>query len=291
MGNFMTKDYWDERYANLELRLPEKAKTPKKLWKRVMVKLMGQWLREYNRSYLDYLVWDVIFRKYLPNGQGLKAIEIGSAPGLFAVRLMRDFGYVPYGVEYSSQGVEVNKRVFAANGIAEDNVIHADIFSPEFRDAHRESFDVVFSWSFIEHFSEAVEPVKVHLELLKPGGTMVVVIPNHKGFNGWLLKIMNRELLEKHNVGIMDKAVFRGLFDLPGLSPLYCNHIGTFSLCLWNPSRAFVLRRLVNFLKRLDPCMGCFLRLIYGSKGFETKLSPWIVFIGKKQGADSAQES
>lgn len=284
MKNLMTKEYWDGKYVDLHPTWHKKrTDPPKRLWKRVLMRLFGGWLREYCRSYMDYLLWEVVYRKHLPGGQDLKVVEIGSAPGLIPVRLMHEFGYVPYGVEYSDQGVELNRRVFAEHGIPPENVIHADVFLEDFRNKYKESFDIVVSWSFIEHFTEARKVVESHYDLVKPGGTLVVAVPNHKGINGSLLKLMNRELYDKHNLDIMDKAVFRRLFDIPGLTPVYCNHCGTFSLRLWSASEKSLLRFPMEYIKRLEPYMGVFQRLIFRSRGFETGLSPWLLFIGKKQ--------
>jgi 2-polyprenyl-3-methyl-5-hydroxy-6-metoxy-1,4-benzoquinol methylase len=44
----------------------------------------------------------------------------------------------------------------------------------------REAFDVVLSGGFIEHFTDVAAIVQKHLQLLKPGGRLVVMIPNLK---------------------------------------------------------------------------------------------------------------
>ena len=101
---------------------------------------------------------------------GAAVVEIGSAPGEHLVRLSETFGLVPYGIEYSAAGVEVNRAVFAARGLDPENVIQMDFFSDECLLSCRERFDVVVSRGFIEHFADAAQVVDRHLELLKPGG-------------------------------------------------------------------------------------------------------------------------
>ena len=285
MKRLTTKGYWDGLYTNTVPRQQgAKSSQPKRLWKRLLVKLLGGWTRDYTRSYLDYLLWDVLYRKYLPDQKGLKVLEIGSAPGLHLVRLMYEFGYVPYGVEYSAQGVELNRRVFADNGIDPENVIHADAFSEEFLSEYKEFFDIVISLGFIEHFTDVEKAVGIHLELLKPGGTLVVEIPNLSGINRLLLRLANRELLNMHSLSIMNKAVFRRLFDIPGLSPLYCNYCGTFSFRLWTASEKSLLRFPVRFCKRLEPYIGVVQRLIFRDRGLECRLwSPLLIFVGRKR--------
>ena len=96
--------------------------------------------------------------------------------------------------------------VFAEHGIPTENVIHADAFSEEFLSEYKGSFDMVMSLGFIEHFTDVEKAVGIHLELLKPGGTLVVEIPNLSGINRMVFRLFNRELLEMHNLRIMDKA-------------------------------------------------------------------------------------
>ncbi len=80
------------------------------------------------RYYSDYLLWDVIFPRYLPRREGLKVVEIGSAPGDTLVRLKETFSFIPYGVEYSPQGAELNRKTFREHNIDASNVIEADFF-------------------------------------------------------------------------------------------------------------------------------------------------------------------
>ena len=63
------------------------------------------------------------------------------------------FGYDPYGVEYTDQGVEVNRRVFSRRGLDPAHVIHADFLSREFQDCYRGAFDVVCSPGTVVLFS------------------------------------------------------------------------------------------------------------------------------------------
>ena len=122
MNNKLTrKEYWDSIYE------PKKHRFRKNLSCFILKRLEKTCLR----NYADYFLWEVIYKKYMPRQKGAKLLEIGSSPGNNLIRLNRKFGFIPYGIEYSANGVELNKKVFAANGIDTDNVIFADFFSKQ----------------------------------------------------------------------------------------------------------------------------------------------------------------
>ena len=64
--------------------------------------------------YSEHLLWNTIYTKYLPKKRGLKVIEVGSAPGHHLVKLYEHYGYTPYGVEYSRNGVMQNRKIFSS---------------------------------------------------------------------------------------------------------------------------------------------------------------------------------
>ena len=103
--------------------------------------------------YSGYLFWQIC-KQYLPKKNGLKMLEIGSAPGDQLVQFKRIFGYDPYGVEYSESGATLNRHVFALNDISPDQVIYSDFFSKDFQEQYCSYFDIVLSRGFIEHFAE-----------------------------------------------------------------------------------------------------------------------------------------
>src|SRR5437899_107862 len=118
--------YWDgvhaveeEAWTSAGTRVKARLKT-----------LLGPHLLESMRAYDDYLLWNVILPPHLEDRRGATAVEIGSAPGSFLAQLHDRFGLVPYGIEYSPPGAELNRRVFASHGIDPGHVIQADFFDP-----------------------------------------------------------------------------------------------------------------------------------------------------------------
>ena len=278
------REHWDSVHgaedlgyaASLEVRAPRGLR-------RIVKRLLGKRFREYLSSYDDHHLWNLIYPRHIP-ARGAAVVEIGSAPGEHLVRLHETFGLVPYGIEYSPSGVAVNRAVFAARGIDPRNVIETDFFSDECLEAHRERFDMVISRGFIEHFESPAPVVNRHLELLKPGGLLIVTIPNLKGVNLALTRLFHRELIPMHNVEIMSKAAFARLFDPAKVRALTCRYFGTFNFYLFNVPRGSRLSACLAACMKVQPLLNALFRIGFGDRGAESRFtSPQLIFVGIKR--------
>jgi SAM-dependent methyltransferase len=244
-------------------------------------------------SYQDYLLWEVIFKRYLSDIQpGANVLEIGSAPGEFLVKFKQQYGGVPYGVDYSNTGVQLNRQVFIAHQIDPENVIQADFFSDELHERYKQAFDVVISIGFIEHFDDVDAVLEKHLSLLASGGHLIISIPNFRGVNKQLLRLFSRELISTHNLDIMRKQRFARLFQKPGLSPLFCAYYGTFNFYLFLTGKYSRLRFILTLFSKLQPVLNLLFRVVLKDRGLESRFfSPALLFIGKKTEACAAMDS
>src|SRR4051812_15040045 len=187
------------------------------------------------RRHTDDVIYKTAVGPHLPPRRDWRLLEVGSAPGDRLLFLHERFGYEPWGVEYTEAGVEANRALFKRHGHDPDHVIHADFFDPHFQHEHRGAFDVVFSHGFIEHFDDPASVVRQHLDLVKPGGRLVVHIPNLSGLNAVLTRFFNPRLLDYHNLTIMKRHAFARLFELPGLYTRFCDYVGIFTFNLQAP--------------------------------------------------------
>ncbi|MGA9771355.1 MAG: glycosyltransferase [Blastocatellia bacterium] len=245
--------------------------------------MLGKRVLDYVRSYEDYLLCEVIYKKYMPGGSGLKVLEVGSAPGEHLVSLSKRYGFIPYGIEYSESGNELNREVFASNNIDPDNVIYADFFSDEVHERYKGAFDIVISRGFIEHFTDVRSVVEKHTNLLAEGGCLIISIPNLNGINYALGRFFHKELIPLHNLSIMRKQEFISLFDNQGLSPLFCDYYGTFNFGLFNTKRGTFQSLALSCCMKLQLILNIALRLLFKERGAESmSFSPSLMFIGKK---------
>jgi SAM-dependent methyltransferase len=281
MQSLTRREHWDSVHASEGLGFASSLEAVKEHWFRRRVKrLLGTRLRDYMSNYDDHQLWKVIYPRHVP-GAGAAVVEIGSAPGEHLVRLSETFGLAPYGIEYSPAGVEVNREVFAAHDLDPQNVIEIDFFSAECLEAYRGRFDMVVSRGFIEHFDNPTEVVDRHLELLKPGGLLIVTIPNLRGVNLALTRLFHRELIPMHNLEIMSKTAFSRLFDPAKVRSLACAYFGTFNFYLFNVPTGSRLTALLGACSRLQPLLNVLFRICFGDRGAENRLtSPQLIFAG-----------
>ena len=70
-------------------------------------------------------------------------------------------------------------------------------------------FDVVASFGLAEHFADLPAIVARHAALAKPGGTILITMPNFRGINGMFQRIFDPANYFKHNIHSMDPVVLR----------------------------------------------------------------------------------
>ncbi len=283
MQSLTRREHWDAVHASERADALRPREAERSWPRRTLKRLLGSRFLEYMSSYDDHQIWDVLYRRYMPL-PGATVVEIGSAPGEHLVKLKETFGLIPFGIEYSDEGVEVNRALFAARGLDPQNVLALDFFSEECLTAHRERFDVVVSRGFVEHFEEPAAVVNRHLELLKPGGLLVVTIPNLRGVNHGLTRLFHPELLPMHNLDIMAKVAFLQLFDTSKVRPVACAYVGTFSFYLFSVKEGSRLAPLLRGCMKAQTLLNVLFRTALGDRGAENRFtSPQLVFIGFKR--------
>ena len=162
-------------------------------------------------------------KQHLGAVQG-RAFEVGCAPGKWLAFMAKEFGLQPAGIEYSQAGMQATERNFALLGLAGGNIMTGDFFAIE----PQAQFDVVMSFGFIEHFDRPEEVVKRHLAWLKPGGKLVLGVPNFNGVYKPLQKALKPEILDKHNLSIMNLRWFEQLTHQFPLKPAHIGYLGSF---------------------------------------------------------------
>lgn len=130
---------------------------------------------------------------------GMKVLEIGYAPGKQLAYVAKILKANVSGIDYSESGVSFSRRLFNKSDINAD-LRCEDIFATTLE---RASFDFVYSVGLVEHFDDPSVIVRRHVELVKPGGTSLIVIPNYQGIYGRLQRYFDPDTLLIHNLNIM----------------------------------------------------------------------------------------
>jgi SAM-dependent methyltransferase len=164
-----------------------------------------------------------VFERYLPKGK-LSVLEIGGAPGQYLAYFHKTFGYSVSCLDYSPTGSEKTRENFKLLNIP-GKVIEGDLFSDKLQ---LPSFDLVCSFVFIEHFSDLKGVVGRHLDFLKPGGLLLLGIPNLLGINHWFLKRLAPGLLAGHELKTMNTENWNEFEQAYRLEVLFKDYIGGF---------------------------------------------------------------
>jgi ubiquinone/menaquinone biosynthesis C-methylase UbiE len=136
-------------------------------WDNAELERQIEFHREGRRKYLG------LVEKYLKNTPGLKALEVGCGSSidshLVAEKTMADL----YGVDISEEALRVAREV-SGKFDKKVNLSVGDALKLEFSPG---TFDLVFSQGLLEHFEKPREVLKEQIRVLKPGGILVVNVP------------------------------------------------------------------------------------------------------------------
>lgn len=231
--------FWDEYWASVQLPLEV----------------------EKSSSLLMTAITDV-FDRFLGSVRPLSVLEIGGAPGQYAAYIHRRLGHAITIFDSSPVGCEKARENFSLLKMSAE-VVSGDMLRPP-PDLGR--FDAVYSLGLIEHFEDVAGAVRAHAGFVKPGGMVILGVPNLHGLNELLMRRLAPSFLSKHELPAMDESTWEVFEAELGLKRLFRSHIGgfeagTFWRCESRRVRDRLLHRLLWYTgKALDRKETRFLR-------------------------------
>ena len=188
-----------------------------------------------------------IFDKYLPENSSFHILEIGGSPGHYLIYMAKKFKYHLHSLDYSKIGNEQTIENMQAAGFP-IKVYERDLFSENFN-KDMQLFDIVYSLGFVEHFEDLNIVVKKHTELLKPGGILLLGVPNLGGIYSLFLKKTAPQLLAMHNTNSMKINNWKKFENELNLIPLFKGYIGGFDpRIMLKIEKNNLTNRFLNFL-------------------------------------------
>jgi 2-polyprenyl-3-methyl-5-hydroxy-6-metoxy-1,4-benzoquinol methylase len=127
--------------------------------------------------------------------KGKKLLEVGCANSVWLPYFARQFGILPFGLDYSKKGCEQAAAILKRENLTGE-IFHADMFNPPAN--LKGQFDVVVSLGVVEHFSDLNTTFNALKFFLKPEGLLLTAIPNHCGLLGLLQRIINKPVYDIH---------------------------------------------------------------------------------------------
>jgi SAM-dependent methyltransferase len=226
--------------------------------------------------------WMQVIRDTLPPTR-LDLLELGCSPGFLGAVLMDGTDWVPFGVDYADDADEY-RTSFEQIGKAA-TLYQGDLF----QFAPDREFDVVCSFGLVEHFrgSDLNQVLAIHHKFVRPGGYVVILLPNFTGVQYLWHYLFDRPSLDTHNVGTMNLELFRP-FDELGYDIMFKDYHGHFRV--WGNSgwvgTWFTGKAVAALSHLISKTSGLLAK--FGLRLSGRSLSPYILFIGRRPGSDAS---
>ncbi|MGZ7080097.1 MAG: class I SAM-dependent methyltransferase [Thermoanaerobaculia bacterium] len=161
-------------------------------------------------------------RRLLRGSKG-EVLEIGCAPGRWLAFLSKEFNLGVSGIEYTADGATATRRNLELLGVKSADIREADFLTT----TPSPKYDVVVSLGFVEHFTDVEAIIRRHGAWARPGGHVIIGVPNFKGVHGWLQRGLDPEVLAHHNLTIMDVDRLAELGPAAGLVTESVEYLGS----------------------------------------------------------------
>lgn len=242
MNNLTDREFWKEYWKNYVYeRVPERSE------------------------------FDAYFTPGMRRGEGKTSIEIGGFPGTMSLYFKR-LGFRPTLLDFYIDA-DIIRGLERSNGFDEGSIecIESDFFAFE---PQGKLYDLVFSIGFIEHFADTADVIRRHAALVRPGGTLFIVLPNFRGLNGWVQRTFDRANYDAHNISSMVPQRLRDIMATLPFSDVSVSY--TRKPMLWLEPKKTAVNRL---MRPVVKCMSYALKLMPIPC---RAISPYIVVKGVK---------
>jgi SAM-dependent methyltransferase len=173
------KTFWDGKWEDGALLPPADPRNTR--WGNYVV-------RQMHRFFADTI------NKLSPRPDRL--LEVGCANSQWLPYFALQYGLDVWGVDYSEIGCAGSREIMRRAQLHPQQILHADLFQPpRFMEV---MFDIVVSFGLVEHFQDTAGCIRACARFLRPGGSLITLIPNERGLTGFLQKHLDRVIFDKH---------------------------------------------------------------------------------------------
>ncbi|MFM5906961.1 MAG: class I SAM-dependent methyltransferase [Novosphingobium sp.] len=172
------------------------------------------------RQWHDLLVGAIAANTSAGSSPGDRSLlELGCGGSAFLPYFARELGCKISGIDYSEGGINMARALCAAHDVPVD-LLQVDFFDAP---THlQNAFDVVVSFGVVEHFSDSPATVSAFSRFLKPGGTLITIVPNMQGLCGIGQKVLDRSVYDIHET--IDVPRLRDAHRKAGLEITRCEY-------------------------------------------------------------------
>jgi 2-polyprenyl-3-methyl-5-hydroxy-6-metoxy-1,4-benzoquinol methylase len=215
-------DYYSDSYYSYNIDIP-------RFNRRIKFRIKNWLYKSSNKNIIYSLIskpiiqQTAIFPKYIPGG---KILDIGCGNGAF-LSFMKEIGWKTFGTEISRKAVEVALK----NGheVFEGNISDAN-YSDNF-------FDTVTLNNVFEHIPEPAEFIREIYRVLKPGGELIIGVPNFSSYSRKIFKSYWAGLLVPEHLHHFTGKSLKMLAEINGYRNVVIK--GIFRTILWQNLRSY----------------------------------------------------
>lgn len=195
-----------------------------------------------------HIVFGDLFDRYVPHaGPNGTCFEIGCYPGNFLVHFGRRFGYRAGGIDMTPFVLDRMRRYLEAHDVVVQDLYQGDFLT---FDAPR-PYDLVCSFGFIEHFADFDNVLARHVDLVKPGGTLVVSCPNFRGLQYALHRLLDGTNLGRHVLGSMNVRRWRQVLEARGMQVVHDGYYRTMDFWWESPDQTPLQKLVARFVRHV----------------------------------------
>ena len=258
-----TQEYWD--------KVLEDAKLPRE-------NTAGSYLYNITMKYIKPVLQSANYTSFF---------EVGCGSSGWLPYFAKKYNYKVSGLDYSEVGCKLARKNLELLNIDYGEILCRDFFQPD--PTSGKTYDVVFSYGVIEHFSDPVKVAGIFKSFTAPGGIMITLIPNFMGTTAILTKRFMKNIYDIHN--IITPQVLAEFHTKNGMEIIKNGYAGIYSFAVvpWIRSThplfkegSFSRKVLLFLIKATDKVLGTLFRILpfdIPSKMF----SPYIICIAKNK--------
>ena len=166
-------------------------------------------------------------KKHLKPVNNKTALELGSFPGAFLPTIGR-FHYKLNGIDFNPRNATELPNWLRTCGLDVGKFYSGDLF--EFVKNNQGKYDLVCSFGLIEHFENFEDLIRTHVQLLEPGGKLIITTPNFRGWMQYLPhKIFDSYNLSKHYLPSMKPGKWKKILEQEGMTVEFAGYFGGFT--------------------------------------------------------------